>query len=149
MNTIILPMIPSKLLQIALDDMIKTEKQGIAIKMTSWGRGNLDNDIKKCSVCFAGSVMLQTTHTYVKALKEFDGHSDEYNSNQFLFLEEIRKGNIRVGMEYLNIFPRITSKYKTSAYTEKISNWIDYSTNKKKFKKQIKDLIEYFDNDNL
>lgn len=137
-----LPRVPSQLLEIALRDMKATIKAGLSIRMQSWGGGNLDEDKHKhCSVCFAGSVMLQTTKKGVRDLEMFDPAG--INKDQYSFLDAIRKGHLGRAINHLDV------KVKEPKYFEvvaEIPNFKQYyeKSDKKVFFAQIEDLIKFF-----
>mgnify|MGYP003126572645 CR=1 FL=1 len=148
-----LPKIPSELLTIALRDMKATIAQGIDIEMDTWGSGNLENDpINECSVCFAGSVMLQTT---VKSEELSNTHSSEANNkineDQYNFLDSIRQGELAAALCHLKLDNEVEQeidKYrrKKEYYLRDIPGWKEYShcIYDEEFYDQIEDLIAYF-----
>lgn len=141
--------VPSKLLKIALRDMKLTIKQGFNIDMTSWGSGYKFKP-SNCSVCFAGSVMLQTTDCTTKNLANFDfidERIDDLNYDQFMFLDYIRQGKLSIAMNKLNIpFPdKNVSIYYVGIWEHKIKDWVQYSDRHVPlFVKQVEDLILFF-----
>jgi hypothetical protein len=145
-DVVVLPRIPSELLRIALRDMKLTIKQGYNIRMYTWGRGTSDIP-NECSVCFAGSVMLQTTQRG-RGLAEFSSTaSKSVNSRAYLFLDSIRSGKVREAMKLLEIpFDQSnnTSKYDWNNWIEKVPGWTDFQDDSDKFMEEIEDLIVYF-----
>lgn len=112
---------PSKLLRIALDDMKATVEQGYKIDMDTWGQGYDREEPKKCSVCFAGSVMLQRTQkdTDPKYFCTHDNNDENYDA--YSFLDNIRTGELRI----------------------KIGGWRSYKKGgKTKFFAQVEELIK-------
>lgn len=138
----ILPKVPSQLIRIALEDMKATIAQGIKIRMDSWGDG--DTSMGNCSVCFAGSVMLQRTNVGV-APRNFNAYQDEKNECQYLFLDRIRQGRLDDAMNYLDIEVENTNDNSMNLYqwTSLIPNWVDYnSDNQEEFFKQVEQLAD-------
>lgn len=137
-----LPRVPSQLLEIALRDMKATLDSGISIEMGSWGSGDLKTHrTEQCSVCFAGAVMLQTTNKGETTLDMFEASGK--NHDQYIFLDYIRKGNLRAAMTRLDIKINL-GKYE--AIVETVPNFTQYNTKRdaKVFFEQIEDLIEFF-----
>lgn len=94
---ILLPKLPSELIRLAVRDLKTTVESGITIDMNYWGYG--ERGLPHCSVCFAGSVMLQTTRSRIKTLETFDNVG--INAPQYNFLDSIRRGELKDAMEYL------------------------------------------------
>lgn len=145
---IVLTKVPSKLIQLALDDMIKTEEMGITINMSHWGNGNLNDDLKKCSVCFAGSVMLQTTKKHIKNLDSFD--TNGRNEEQYEFLDSIRQGKISSAVSQLNLkHDGYLSKYEAPGYVQLVQDWKGYDEDANVFKEQLRELVTFFESKQL
>jgi hypothetical protein len=83
---------PNELIRLAIKDMKATIAQGITIDMSTWGY-NIGQE--NCSVCFAGSIMLQQGEQVVR-----DNKFDPYeingidNRSSYLALDDIRKGDL-------------------------------------------------------
>jgi len=143
MNPSKLPRKPSKLIRIALEDLIKAEKSplyninmnvwhGKATKSPGYGMGMYSYDKgfeeNKCSVCLAGSVMAFSLKTNIdlhitnSKVSEFEDVSDQLEA-----LDELRVGRIDQAMYSLHgsnkavlmnpeseLFNRVIIKYETN-----------------------------------
>lgn len=145
---------PSELIKLAVADLEKAEKAKNVINMGNWCVYDVSN--KKCSVCFAGSVMVNTlgNKTPVKnLLAGKDLYGEEVSSEDLwnteisidpcdfpkeeLALEALnkfREGRIEEGFYQLDIeLPDdIVTNVKVSSY----------NGNKVKFKNQMKELAK-------
>lgn len=81
---------PNELIRLAIKDMKATINQGHTIDMGDWGK-NIGHS--NCSVCFAGSIMLQEG----KEPNCFDSFDINYDVNQKVYqaLDYIRKGSLQ------------------------------------------------------
>lgn len=131
-----LPTKPSALLTIALADLAASERAKRTINMGTW----CDRESNKCSVCFAGSVMIGTLAN-TKAVKDLL-KGNQTNLEPWNFIEEeqlkalnsLREGELENAFNYLNLdFP---SHFKNEIEVT------SYENNKKLFKKQMKALAK-------
>ena len=92
---------PNELIRLAIKDMKATIAQGITIDMSTWGE---DIGQENCSVCFAGSIMLQQGEKVLES-NQFDPYEDKENNNEssYLALDKIRKGELFSFCSRLNI----------------------------------------------
>lgn len=138
----VLPKKPSKLLKIALKDMKKTIASGYNIQMENWGE-NIGK--RNCTVCFAGSVMLNTLK--LKPVNhEFDSAQFGKNNAQLRALDSIRKGDLHSFLLYLGSYKEFEeAKFMKSYYRDSIGGWVNYKDCKsdKQFYKQIKEVIKF------
>ena len=117
-----LSIVPSVLLGQALDDISKAEKsKRITIDMDTWAEGNGNN---KCSVCFAGSVMINRVDPIVKRKYlgkiNFSDTEDSLNAYAYDALDRIRPYDIQV---FLSRFRFHISGIKSiNRYYRKIDN---------------------------
>jgi len=149
-DEVLLSRVPSELLKIALEDIKKTVSQGIKIKMDVWGKGRV-SDKRSCSVCFAGSVMLQTTQVN-RDPSGFYSLTD--NEDQYVFLDKIRRGYLGFACRILletETFLKTENKYETTVFCSEIKDWKQWSDcdSPDEFYKQIEDLIVFFKSRNL
>jgi hypothetical protein len=80
---------PNELIRLAITDMKATISQGHVINMNDWGIGI---GTPSCSVCFAGSVMLQQG----KMADMYDSFEivEDINQNAYTALDLIRRGRL-------------------------------------------------------
>jgi hypothetical protein len=92
---------PNELIRLAIKDMKATIAQGINIYMSTWGE-NIGQE--NCSVCFAGSIMLQQGEKVLKNNK-FDAYeiTETKNESSYVALDKIRKGSLDLFCSRLNI----------------------------------------------
>ena len=90
---------PNELIRLAIEDMKKTLASGVKINMNNWGVSL--SEPRKCSVCFAGSVMLQLG----KTPSSYDNYNIDNDINAFVYkaLDKIRSGNLLGFCGYLNV----------------------------------------------
>ena len=143
MSEVLLPIVPSELLTIALNDLKKTIKAGITINMDTWGR---QVGTPECSVCFAGAVMLNTGNLKKDIYGQFDATESMVNIRQYHFLDCVRQGSLWQATKQL----RIKHPNKYLEFSNEIYGWKEFGecTNEEFFK-QIEDLIEFFKEYNL
>jgi hypothetical protein len=97
---------PNELIRLAIKDMKATIAQGITIDMSTWGE---DIGQENCSVCFAGSIMLQQGEKVLENNK-FDPYYGEEDNNKpsYFALDKIRKGELSYFCSELEIdIPKI------------------------------------------
>ena len=149
-----LPKVPSELLQLALNDMKQTIKAGVNINMNKWGT-NI-NTPKKCTVCFAGAVMLNTLKLNENENENLDTWRDYTSPNDTIALnalDEFRKGYLLeplITLGYTSNKIYATDKFNTTYNNiiipnEFIEGWTqyEYCNNDDEFFKQIDELINY------
>lgn len=141
-----LPGKPSELINIALNDLRKAEKAGHVINMGTWCEYEPTN--KKCTVCFAGSVMVNSLKKLdsVKNLKNTVGldpweledtkslepHDFDAEYSALNAINDLRTGAIKDAFDTLSIaFP---ANLKESVKV------VEYKRNRTKFKQQMKAL---------
>jgi len=96
---------PNELIRLAINDMKLTLQQGYRIDMRYWGE-NIGTP--NCSVCFAGSVMLQQGKEPLFD-KTFNPHfadnhvESDINKIVYTALDSIRNGNLKDFCNYLHI----------------------------------------------
>lgn len=97
-----LPDKPSKLIELALRDLVFIEKnKNYVVKMGSWHQPKYADD--RCAVCFAGAVMART----LKVKKTEDTSPFYFNfktADKLLALNDFSNGNITKGLIKLGLF---------------------------------------------
>lgn len=89
----------SKLIMLALNDLIKVENSKVyRVDMDNWHTGRYIGE--KCNVCFAGSVMAKTCKTPINKMANLTDFGSQW-CNCFLALNNIRNGDLT---EALNNF---------------------------------------------
>lgn len=109
----ILPNTPSKILEVALCDLIKVESmpEVYNIDMNIW----LERTTKYCSVCHAGAVMactLKATNKHVTLPHHFGENSISYKLS---FINDVRTGHIYQGLLTLSSGGIITQAQRIRA----------------------------------
>lgn len=99
MEKVELPKVPSELIKLAIEDMKKCIENDVIIDMSDWGSTDSNG---KCTVCFAGAVMLQRTQTGIDP-RDFNIYKGGVNSKQYSFLDYIRSGHLKDAMRALDI----------------------------------------------
>ena len=134
---------PSELIRLAVKDMKATLASGVEIDMGYWGK-NLDTP--ECSVCFAGSVMLQQKDDSCIINREFSPWDSDH-TDQYAALDYIRKGDIFNFCNYLEISPTITFKgtvFKIFPIFKE--EFQEYETgNEEHFYQQMEDIANQFE----
>lgn len=131
MTDVILPRIPSDLIELALADLVKCERSPkYEIDMGQWYTPHEDGS---CVVCLAGSVMAQNLGNGPDDLEPGDFPENEAQLNA---LDSFRKGNILNGFECLDedfsdgrLFVPTNLRYITS-----------YAVDPGKFKREMRKL---------
>jgi hypothetical protein len=84
---------PNELIRLAIKDMKATIAQGITIDMSTWGE-NIGT--VECSVCFAGSIMLQQGEKVLdnKKFDPYDECEEDNNQPSYSALDKIRRGDL-------------------------------------------------------
>ena len=119
--------------------MKKTIAQGIEINMCTWG--HLKNGIV-CSVCLAGSVMLQTEKIEFSSLQIEHAMPENNNKEAYVFLDEIRKGRLRCAFYELDISYTLEI---INDFEKKFYPWQHYQQGKEEaFYTQLEQLIQFF-----
>lgn len=115
---------PNELIRLAIEDMKKTIASGIRIQMDSWGI--YLNDPDKCSVCFAGSVMLQLGKE-----PSLDNcfNLDTYDINHYVYkaLDRLRSGDLSAFCTYLNVKNPLKDKLKEMGFSLASKANIDFN----------------------
>ncbi len=105
---------PGNLIKTAVQDMKISINQGLKIDMDAWIKHNIESG-KICSVCFAGSVMLQKGDDILKSMSP-NGKIDMISFSTSLFpkeygaLDEIRRGNIEQFFDILGYKPKVQTE---------------------------------------
>ena len=143
--TVILPKHPGSLVDLALEDLQKTIDAGIHVAMHTWGDGTRD-DLLNCSVCLAGSVMLQTTHPQVDPCNYIDVFDvDEDNTNQLYALDDFRLGHIQKGLDRLGYTLQLPDLFGFgSQFTLHNASICSYFVQPKEFISDMKRLSKLF-----
>jgi hypothetical protein len=93
----VLPRLPSALIRLALKDLERVSKRkNIKVDMDDW----VVQKRKKCSVCFAGAVMVGTLGVAPTGYKDPYDCGDE-NLSQLKALNALRAGKCEDGFSYL------------------------------------------------
>ena len=102
-----LPDMPRELIHLAIDDLEKTEGDGrYTIGMHSWHTPVKDN----CRVCLAGAVMAQTLNADPGHLHypcDYQNEHDTTISYRLEALDEFRRGDISLALDYMNLVPSV------------------------------------------
>jgi ribosomal protein S8 len=134
-----LPFKASELVSVALNDLLAVEKEkGYIVDMEYWHE--VDDDTKKCRVCFAGSVMAKS----LKVTKNKDVSPDSFDdltNNQLSALDNFRCGSVLDGLSLL--YGDSTSENLRSKYSFLRNRRVTpYNTSPQQFKKDMKELIK-------
>ena len=133
----ILPDKPGDLIKVALDNLNKVEKDPMyEVNMRdSWHRPFETDTVQKCSVCFSGEVMAKTMNLSRK--NEIMPNNFHYKlERKIRALDSFRKGNVEYGLLCLN--------FRKPDNMLPIFRVESYSHNPRKFKKDMKNMIEFF-----
>jgi len=123
------PSLPSKLVALALRDLEWVEKHPeYTICMESWVNG--------CHVCFAGAIMVRRFHSISGCGPSH--YSGKWN-DAFYALNSFRQGDIKTGLERLNIYREFRSLDIIYPY------WVDPVA----FKRCMRDVITFLQEEGL
>ena len=104
-NKTLLPSVPSKLIEIALNDLEAMEKTpGVQIDMRSWH----DADAGGCSVCMAGAVMakrLGAERDITYYPRDFPGDTRQLNAINLLRVGDVENACYTLKIKNPNDFP--------------------------------------------
>lgn len=127
MTDVILPRIPSDLIELALADLVKCERsKKYIIEMDNW---YVPHDTGPCEICLAGAVMAMSLGDGQKELQPTDFPK---NSNKLLALNYFRQGDVTYGGQGLNI-----SSLKLKEFDRDITEYYD---NPGMFKREMRKL---------
>lgn len=103
MKNVVLPKIPSKLLQLAMDDLALIEKdERYTVNMSHWHH-SWNSLADRCSVCLAGAVMAMTCkvpfHYFVVSTDYFEIE----NQRAFEAIDWFRQGSIQDAFDKLGL----------------------------------------------
>lgn len=102
-----LPHVPSQLIRLALDDLLKVEAMPDVYEV-NMGEWHMPQDNRICSVCLAGSVLAMHFNTDVKEQADTDRYGD-HNERALLALNEFRHADndwwMEDGCVYINATP--------------------------------------------
>lgn len=144
-----LPVMPSALLQLAMDDFERAVADpGIRIDMDSWMVRDEEEGI--CYVCLAGCVMLQTLNLNREnpfLILEQDVSRDV--SWRMRAIDEFRQGYVKNGVRLLLRINTLTKKEREkleSSVDELDTIWdvADYEPTPSIWKRDMQDMINYF-----
>lgn len=135
---VVLPRLPSALIQISLHDLAETErlKTKYKIDMSDWvakqGGG-------KCAVCLAGAVMVRRLGA--KPTRDADVYPSDFKKNerQINAINHLREGEVVEALHELGI----------SVFETNNREITDYHENKAVFKKQMKQLASELEAEGL
>ncbi len=129
-----LPNKPSRLLSLALEDLVITERsKKYCVDMGAWHRPDV-NDGDICVVCFAGVVMAQSLRIpRDEYIGQLDGRFSDSHASKFRALNEFRYGHIEAALEWLKI--PLPESVPAVTYPE------SYSRNPEEFKRGMKYII--------
>jgi len=143
-----LPRTPSKLLQIALDDTIKSERSPFfRVKMYEWHSPfveylNNRAPVKLCAVCMAGSIISWTLgkdrHVHIEP-----DHLSNHNRDCLFAVNDFRQGNIEGAMIILG-YPKETFERVEKKIGGEIFTPVYHDTDTAPFRKYIRGLIKDF-----
>ncbi len=130
-KTIQLPNKPSALLDLALKDLIKTEKdKKYIINMGDW---HLTRDFLPCCVCLAGAVIAKTLEWPID--KDYWPASDSRNDKKLMALEYLRTGDVYSAISTMGLDLK-------GDYMKLDRDIVGYDESPKDFKKQIQKLVK-------
>lgn len=124
-----LPKTPSKLLAIALTDLVKVERsKKYVVAMNTW---HLANDPDRCQVCLAGAVMAKT----LKADDQLTLEPDHFgiNSEKLQAINYFRVGYIEQACAVLEIRNKLEAD---------VISMPSYENSPQEFKKQMRKMIK-------
>ena len=139
----ILPKIPSQLLEIALKDIRDAIEKGIKVDMSSWVEYSTG---KPCAVCLGGAVMIGTCKENFEMFDftvDLPLDWDEENRYQYCFLDNIRNGNVKGGLGNLDLLEGLDLSQKVEITNIELY-YVSFEDNKQAFFEWIEKLITYF-----
>tara|TARA_R110002124_G_scaffold97960_1_gene243228 strand:+ start:274 stop:723 length:450 start_codon:yes stop_codon:yes gene_type:complete len=142
--------VPSELIRLAVKDARLSIEQGLTIDMDDWKSNNEAGEM--CSVCFAGAVMLH--HENMFDTKDRALPSQSNNRPQYLFLDKVRSGYLKGGLQRLlgeDFFRRTSGVSKFLGFAEEVIDFVTYDDceNPEQFFLQMEEMAEFLETQNL
>ncbi len=136
MKAVKLPKKPSALLNLALRDLERVERdKNYEIDMCEWHAPEIHDGKPVCHVCLAGSILVKTLKH--KPDKEFKFNDYPKASNSFFAINAFRKGYVREALGNLGIEEVKISK------VDAVRTITPYSINPAKFKLGMRRIVAH------
>lgn len=148
---VILPKVMSKLIDIAIDDLEKVEKDKCyVVNMSDWHSPEIGQfgDDGHCSVCFAGSVMAMSLGVCMIKTRAPEHDELRGNAQQLLAINDLREGDIDDAASRLRITKRDKEKFAEKFGEDRDYDGllkrsvVAYEHDPKKFKLQMRKLAD-------
>ena len=147
-----LPNTLHELLDLALNDLEKSEKSGDIIEMATWYKNiNLFGLYKYCEVCMAGAVMknyLNNKNSILSIFKRGPSYYDLDTENKLRIINYLRLGRLLLSGQLFYEF-RFNEMIKQKDIQHIDWDITPYEADKDQFKTDIKELINYLKEKNI